>query len=1216
VDCFKYARALLLLLIGSASMCAQEYSFRTFANADGLNNLAIRTIYQDRVGFLWVSTENGIFRYDGERFEAFGPGQGMPANSGVAFGDAPDGTLLVGGVIGLYRLHGNRFEKVAAAFKTINWAQGIQADGEGHTYLGTELGLVVLSSQPGQDWFSMRTVAQPARASGPEAYGILMDGETVWYGCGLELCHIDRGETEVLGRERGLPPHQVTTIRKDSEGSVWVRVRNDGVYVLPAGQARFRRPDLPIPGQGAVGVPATDADGRILLPSADGLLIQAQDGWKKVDSSAGVKGVVYSAFEDRQHSLWIGLAGRGLVQLRGYGEWEFYSTASGLPSDLVYEILPQPGGALWLGTEGGLIRGQRLGSSIRWEKVPGLGQSPVHAVRAGPGGDLWIGTETSGVAQLSVLTGAVKWFGEAQGLFGKAAYTVRFDRERRLWAATEAGLFVARPPYARFARVGELPSTRFWAIAEGTDGTVWAGGADGLYAFTGGHWRNFNRGDGLSNQEVLSLGAGANGIMWLGYRFGGGIDRVHLRGNDLVVEKGVQRPGTDGLVYFFEFDALGRLWVGTEHGVDVWDGSRWSHYDMDDGLVWNDCNLNGFAAEPDGTVWIGTSVGLSRFQPRPHSAPALPLRLVFTQLLMGRKDVSSEINPSLDLRANSLITRFSALNASRQNGVLFRYRLQGANPNWTETAQRELHFAELAPGAYTLQVEAQDSDRMWSTDRAEFAFTILTPWYRTWWFFTICGLIPALVAAFVARSRIAELQRRERELRRLMAAHDEIRNLAFFDPLTGLPNRRRLFDRLSRELATTNRSGLLRALLFIDLDDFKTLNDTLGHQVGDLLLQEVAHRLTASVRAADSVARLGGDEFVIMLDDLSELPDAAAAQAETVADKIRDVVGQPYRLDGHECLSACSIGVTVFGDQRESVNEILQQADIAMYQAKAAGRNAVRFFAPALQVAANARAALEQELRTAIKAGQFLLFFQPQLDRGVVVGVEALVRWNHPQRGILGPGEFISLAEETGLILPLGDWVLDAACRQIAAWAGNKTTAPLTIAANISARQFRQPDFVERVLAALNGSGCNPENLKLELTESMLVDNIDDVIAKMTELRVHGLRFSLDDFGTGYASLSYLKRLPLDQLKIDRSFVRDILSDASSAAIAQAVISLSKALGLSVLAEGVETEEQRDLLIRLGCHAYQGFLFSRPVPLEDFERLLPAWIGSDLMAPQ
>jgi len=1216
VDCLRHARALLLLLLACASLCAQEYSFRTFANADGLNNLAIRNIYQDRVGFLWVSTENGVYRYDGERFEAFGLAQGMPANSGVAFGDAPDGSLLVGGIIGLYRLHGNRFEKVPASFKTINWAQGIQADGHGRTYIGTELGLVVLSSQPGRESFSMLTVDRAARTSGPEAFGILLDGDTVWYGCGLELCRMRQGQTEVFGRDHSLPAHQVTTIRKDRAGNLWVRVRNGGVYLLASGGSRFSRPDLPLPGNPTIGIPATDADGRILLPSPDGLLIQQERGWRKIDSLTGVKGVVYSAFEDRQHSLWIGLAGRGLVQLRGYDEWENYSTASGLPCDLVYEILTQADGTLWLGTEAGLVRGEKLQSGRRWNKVPGLDGSPVHAVRADSGGSLWIGTETRGVAKLDLRTGAVKWFGEAQGLRGKAAYIVRFDREQRLWAGTEAGLFVAKQPYTRFARVSELPASRFWAIAQGGDGTVWAGGAEGLYALTGGQWRNFKPADGLSNQEVLSLGAGAGGTIWVGYRFGGGIDRVRLMAEGLAVERGVQRPGTDGLVYFFDFDALGRLWVGTEHGVDVWDGSRWSHYDMDDGMVWNDCNLNAFGSEPDGTVWIGTSVGLSRFKPRPHRAPVLPLEVVFTQLMLGGRDVSAAINPSVELRGNSLIARFSALNASRQNGVLFRYRLEGANPNWTETAQRELQFAELAPGAYRLVVEAQDSDQMWRTNRAEFAFRILTPWYRSWWLFTLCGLLPVLIVAVFVRSRMAELARREREFQRLMAAHEEIRNLAFFDPLTGLPNRRRLFDRLTRELATSNRSGSLRALLFIDLDDFKTLNDTLGHQVGDLLLQEVARRLTASVRASDTVARLGGDEFVVMLEGLSEFPTVAAGQAKTTGDKICDVVGQPYRLDGHECVSACSIGITVFGDGQEGMNEILQQADIAMYEAKAAGRDTVRFFAPALQIAANARAALELELRLAIKTGQFVLYFQPQLEHGQVGGAEALVRWNHPRRGLLAPGEFIPLAEETGLILPLGDWVLQAACRQLAAWSRSQATASIAIAANISARQFRQPDFVERVLAALDSAGCNPGNLKLELTESMLVDNFEEAIAKMTELNDHGLTFSLDDFGTGYASLSYLKRLPLQQLKIDRSFVRDILTDASSAAIAQTVISLGHAIGLSVLAEGVETEEQRILLDHLGCHAYQGFLLSRPVAPLEFERLLPIWMDAHPLEPQ
>jgi diguanylate cyclase (GGDEF)-like protein len=726
----------------------------------------------------------------------------------------------------------------------------------------------------------------------------------------------------------------------------------------------------------------------------------------------------------------------------------------------------------------------------------------------------------------------------------------------------------------------------------------------GLFSYADGHWKNFTHASGLSNQEVLSLGAAANGTIWIGYRFGGGIDRVHLQPGGLAIEKGVQRAGTDGLVYFLELDAAGRLWAGTERGVDMWDGAHWSHYEMSDGLAWNDCNLNAFAEEPDGTVWIGTSGGLSRFKPRPWPPPDAPLKVVFTKLVMGRTDVSVQSNPSSDIHSNSLIARYSALNVAGENGVLFRYQLVGSNSTWTETTQRELQFAELAPGAYRLEVEAQDGDGVWSGNRAEFAFRILTPWYSSWWFISICMLTPVLAAGGVVRLRMLSAQRRERELQRLRLAHDEIRNLAFFDPLTGLPNRRLLLDRLQQTLAANTRSKHKRALLFVDLDDFKTLNDTLGHHIGDLLLQEVARRISARIRETDTVARLGGDEFVVLLQDLSETAEDAAAQAKTIAEKILATVNQPYLLADRECRSGSSIGITIFGDPGDSTNEVLQQADIAMYQAKAAGRNTMRFFAPALQAAVNARAALEEDLRQAIKGNGFLLYYQPQVERGMLIGAEALIRWRHPKRGFLSPAEFIPLAEETGLILPLGNWVLETACQQIAAWAKRKETAHITLAVNISARQLLNPDFVETVLTTLNRTGANPHNLELELTESMFVENVEDVIARMRELKSRGLRFSLDDFGTGYSSLAYLRRLPLDQLKIDREFVRDILVDASSGAIAQAIISLSRAMGLSVIAEGVETEGQRDFLAGLGCYAFQGFLFSRPVPLEEFQRLL------------
>jgi diguanylate cyclase (GGDEF)-like protein/PAS domain S-box-containing protein len=439
-----------------------------------------------------------------------------------------------------------------------------------------------------------------------------------------------------------------------------------------------------------------------------------------------------------------------------------------------------------------------------------------------------------------------------------------------------------------------------------------------------------------------------------------------------------------------------------------------------------------------------------------------------------------------------------------------------------------------------------------------------------------------------------------RDVSEAKADEEKIRNLAFYDTLTGLPNRRLLWERLRQALVSSIRSSSKHALLFVDLDGFKSLNDTLGHHIGDLLLQETGRRIQNCVREVDTVARLGGDEFVIILEDLSQIPEIAAAQARTVGGKILGAIDQPFLLDGRECHTTSSMGITVFGNQNESTNEVLQQADIAMYQAKAAGRNAMFFFAPALQASVNARVALERDLRLAIRENQFALFYQPQLDRGLLTGAEALLRWRHPSRGLVSPQEFVPLAEETGLIFPLGSWVLETACLQLAHWADRKEGQHLSIAVNISAREFRQPKFVDYVLAALDRTGANPKNLKIELSESMFSENVEDVIGKMVKLKSHGISFSLEDFGTGYSSMTYLKRLPLDQIKIDRAFVGEILKDPISSAVAQAIISFGKAMGLSVIAEGVETEEQRAFLAKLGCHSFQGYLFSHPLPLGEF----------------
>ncbi len=425
---------------------------------------------------------------------------------------------------------------------------------------------------------------------------------------------------------------------------------------------------------------------------------------------------------------------------------------------------------------------------------------------------------------------------------------------------------------------------------------------------------------------------------------------------------------------------------------------------------------------------------------------------------------------------------------------------------------------------------------------------------------------------------------------------EEIRRLAFYDLLTDLPNRRLLMDRLAHAMQTSARTGQHGALMFLDLDHFKLLNDTLGHAIGDLLLQQVAKRLQSCICEGDSVARLGGDEFVLLLEALSLHEQEAATQAEATARKVLDTFGHTYHLQGHAYDSTPSIGIVMFKGDNDGIDDLLKRADVAMYQAKSVGRNIARFYDPAMQAAVAMREALEKDLRRGLSLREYQLYYQIQVDcEGAPIGVEALLRWQHPSRGMLLPADFIPLAEETGLLPVLGQWVLLTACAELARWARLPARALWTMAVNVSASQFAQSDFVTSVAAALQQTGANPSLLKLELTEGALLHDVEDVIVKMNAIKASAVGFSLDDFGTGYSSLSYLKRLPLDQLKIDQSFVRDLLVDPNDTVIARTIVALGHGLGLKVIAEGVETAEQRDILASLGCDAFQGYHFGYPV---------------------
>lgn len=436
-------------------------------------------------------------------------------------------------------------------------------------------------------------------------------------------------------------------------------------------------------------------------------------------------------------------------------------------------------------------------------------------------------------------------------------------------------------------------------------------------------------------------------------------------------------------------------------------------------------------------------------------------------------------------------------------------------------------------------------------------------------------------------------------------ADEEIHRLAFYDTLTQLPNRRLLIDRLNQGLIHAQRNGSHGALLFMDMDNFKALNDSRGHDVGDMLLIQVASRLTSCVRESDTVARLGGDEFVVVLQDLGRSALLASNQAENIANKIIATLNSPYHLLAQEHHGSVSIGLCLFQGRATNCEELLKRADTAMYQAKASGRNTLRIFEASMQTAIESRTALESELYHAIAKDELLAYYQSQVDHtGRITGAEVLLRWFNPERGFVPPSQFIPLAEESGLILSIGLWVLESACQQLKTWESDIATRHLQLAVNVSARQFCQTDFVAQIEAVLKKFDINPALLKLELTESMVLLDVEETILKMNQLKKFGVQFSMDDFGTGYSSLSYLKRLPLNQIKIDQSFVRDIAIDNSDSILVKTIINMSQNFGLEVIAEGVESHEQLQLLKLHGCFSFQGYLFSKPVPAKEFMLLV------------
>jgi len=960
----RNAMTVLALLVCAVAAGAQQYNFQYYGVDQGLTDLAVRSLFRDSQGFLWLSTETGIFRYDGARFQSYGETDGIPASNAAVFGEAPDGSLLAGTNSGLYRLTENQFKRIPMpGAAKVSFGSGIQSDGRGRSWIATDGGLVEMTRSGAADQVTLSMFSSPPHLGNPTAYGVLAEEGVVWWGCGIELCVAEGGKTRVFGKSLGLAPSPWKGIVRAGNGDLWVQSKAGNIAVMRRGKTAFEMPDLPTSRFGPKGLLSVDKGGSVIVPVGAGLMIQeANHHWRKIDRRSGLLGPVYAILQDREGSLWLGLSGHGLARWLGYRQWEHFNSDSGLGSDVVYEVLPVSGGAVWAGTDSGLFFGQRVGGDWNWRKQTNIGDTPIHSVVTDRQGRLWLGTEGQGAARLDTQTGQIEWFNKSRGL-AESPYTLMIDRENRIWAGTLAGLFMADLKTLQFHLVDEVPAVPSLAVIEAPDGEIWVGTGKGLFHLAGERWQKFTASNGLTHDEVLSLAADNNGDIWVGYQFAAEVDRIRPSGGRFAVARDVSsKNDSKGTTYFLGFDAGHRLWVGTNRGLDVSDGVTWRHFDEHDGIVWDDCDLNGFAAAAGGAVWIGTSGGLAHYTPRAEAPWKDPPVAIFTKVTLGKTSMDPAQNVSVAFDANALATSYSALTFARENAVIFRYRLAPLFREWRETRARELQFPGLPPNSYRLEIQARDGWARWSAESATFSFVIRPPWWRSWWFVSLLAATSLTVLAMIYRWRGRAARQRERELVRLVdartlelkqansslqqassqleGANRDLTRLATIDGLTGIPNRRTFDQTLKVAWALARRSGAPLSLLMADIDHFKWLNDTAGHQKGDESLMLIATELAQTARrSTDLVARIGGEEFALIL------PGTDSLQAAELAESARlgvQCLGIQHSVLPAGATVTISLGVaTTVGDNFPSAEALMGAADAALYAAKRQGRNRV-----------------------------------------------------------------------------------------------------------------------------------------------------------------------------------------------------------------------------------------------------------------------------------
>jgi signal transduction histidine kinase/ActR/RegA family two-component response regulator/streptogramin lyase len=764
------AWVLVALAFQPAALWAQRYSFKLYGHEQGLGNLVTQCLLQDRAGYLWVGTQNGLFRYDGWRFRRFDRDDGLPTTRVDALHESADGVLWVGTRAGLVRRNGDRFEPIhVSGDYEILGQQSIASDSRGWIYVATTAGLLTgRPSSSGLQW-RFQWLGTP---TGPiYSVHLVPGGEALWLGCAGGLFRLASNRLTLFDAAAGVPEDRWHAIASGRNGDLWVRSATR-LLVLRQGAAQFVPADHGLPGN--TGRPSlfVDSQGRLFVPTDLGLAFRAPNGWDLIDSRRGLAAdAVSSALEDREGSLWIGLSGSGLARWLGRGAWETWTHSEGLSNDSVWAVLRDRSGTLWAGTDFGLNFRRAEDPVWRpWNKQHPLGSTKIRSLQLDRDGSLWVGAGLEGIFHFDPLTRFARHYGREAGLSDTRVFALLVDGDGRVWAATSAGLFLSAGggPALRFERQSP-PNTdeteRFYALLQDRQGTLWVAGGRGLLRFAAEHWTRFTRRDGLVYDSIGHLASAPDGSLWIGYRDGYGASRVRFAGDRLLLDHYNAANGPrSGQSVALAVDSRGRLWYGSDSGVDVFDGRSWRHYGLVDGLAWENSNSNAIFAESGGDVWVGTSTGLAHFLAPDDEPRALPPAVRISTVAFGPTLADPARSTRVPYADRFLRVSFSALTFLNEGEVRFRYRLAGGQKGWIDTSQHEVQYPALPPGAYTFEVAAHSARGVWSAEPARMSFEILPPWWQTDWFRGLVVLLSVLAVWMLWRLRSRRLEARRREL--------------------------------------------------------------------------------------------------------------------------------------------------------------------------------------------------------------------------------------------------------------------------------------------------------------------------------------------------------------------------------------------------------------------------------------------------------------------